>query len=677
MSAAVDFTLSPDSLIESLVGPGARVLGPKLDRGVLALAIERDGEVEYISLRDAVRQVSFAARETRAIEPFGSRHELLAWVPSNKRQQALEMEAHLADVLVGRTSSEGEPRGTYEAESTTETQRRAAKVEELKISQSTMTRRIQDFQESGVLGLVGHADRLLETSGALDVDPQILAVARDFVTSRVLDSRKDLASDYALLVDDLRRRGLLTLHRDDAVGPPLVEEILPFEKFKKMVRHLNRGRNPRTAKTRQQQANRPLVSGRRHRAFDFGDVVEMDSTPLDVLVGGANGPIRAHAVFAICVATRYLWVRVVAGAPRGRDLALLLWDMAGGESAMVSGSEIGADVVPNLPRRTVTVNAWRNAGPPPASLPGCVVLDHGAEEENGRFIRYLAQLGITIRWARTRNPADKAYVESSISDFARMCQLLPGHKGNTVENRFATDPTNAHLPTMDMLHAAIPVWQHIHANTPHTGLPHPHRPGHFLTPMEAVCTSVTRGIPIRGFTDATRALGLLEHKRLTPQDDGITIGRRRYTGPGYEDVIQASLARNGRRSPVTFYFDPNRPGRLYWPIPGQFEVHVFTTPEENADVVMPFADIRADWLAAIQGHKQPTGHQRALERATLLAAMNDAMAGVEGANNVVALRVAQPAPRSRQQRSTFGWDLTADADLLDADLLDDGPQEER
>jgi len=168
-----------------------------------------------------------------------------------------------------------------------------------------------------------------------------------------------------------------------------------------------------------------------------------------VFVQGPDGPVKAHAVFAKCVSTKYLWVRVTAGAPRGRDVALLLWDMAGGEETFASGvANRPGQSVPALPRNVLALNLWRSTGAPPAWLPGAIVLDHGPKEESHRLIRYCAQIGVTILWAATREPTDKAYVESVISEFARACQLIPGHEGNAVGNRPSADPQR--IPTTAM-----------------------------------------------------------------------------------------------------------------------------------------------------------------------------------------------------------------------------------
>src|SRR6476620_5252638 len=102
--ASFEMRVDYDALLESIVGPAGRILGPRLERGEFVLAVEREGEVEHVSLRDALHQHGSALRTLTPEACFGSQHELLAWVDPVKREMALALEAHLIDVLYGRSS---------------------------------------------------------------------------------------------------------------------------------------------------------------------------------------------------------------------------------------------------------------------------------------------------------------------------------------------------------------------------------------------------------------------------------------------------------------------------------------------------------------------------------------------------------------------------------------------
>ncbi|MDO7868163.1 hypothetical protein [Nocardioides jiangxiensis] len=656
----VNIRLSLDSCVSDMAGAAARVLKTVEENGALHVIVEVNGEVERIPLSEVIRAKTFEACEATPRRPFGAEHELMNWIPKVKRDKARALEAHMIDVIHGR-STEG---GPYDASTTTMSQRRAAKMAELGMNKSKMHRSIRDYRESGIVGLVPAADRVLDANGALDLDPEVLAVARDFVADQRTSSTKGRGNLHGLFLAELAKQGLVTLHEDlatDAV--PFGPTVVSSEKFTKMVNYLNRGKGPQSARVRQQQANRPHTHGARHRAFDFADRIEMDSTPLDVFVRGENGRVKAHAVFAICTSTRYLWVRIVPGAPKGADLALLLWDMAGGEAAVVPGSDLATTGVPTLVRNELSLNAWRGEGTPPAALPGTVVFDHGAEEENARVIGHCTQLGVTIEWARTRQPTDKAYVESAINSFARWCQLVPGHKGNNVENRPHSEPDP--VLTVQEFQAMANAWQQDYVTRPHTGLPHPSASKRFFTPAQAVAFSINQDVHIRAQRDPTRLLGLLHRVEMTPQDEGIRIGRQTFVCEDFEQIIRASAWRTGKREPMTFYFDPGRMGRIYWPTPDGLAVKVLKTPAEAGVAVMPFADVRAGWEARAQGAKELAKNSHAARVARhVIHGAEEAMR--TAAHNVVSFRTGKVVEPSVDWQSG-GWNLADALAALDAE----------
>src|SRR5690606_9321069 len=90
--AVMDVGLSTDDLIRSIAGPMARVLRADLSGGEFVVVVERDGEIEEISLWEAIRQHRVWARASAPAAPFSEDHELLNWIPRAKREQALTLE---------------------------------------------------------------------------------------------------------------------------------------------------------------------------------------------------------------------------------------------------------------------------------------------------------------------------------------------------------------------------------------------------------------------------------------------------------------------------------------------------------------------------------------------------------------------------------------------------------
>jgi hypothetical protein len=689
-TVAVD--LSTDAQIRRVDGTDRVVLKHLIDEvGDLNIVTFEDGETRTGAIQAVLRECAARYRLENPFITVDRNSELLNWLSEKKMQEAHELAQHVYDVLNGRGTAPGDRRpNPYDPVTTDETTRRRSKVAELGVSDSNFGRWIQRVKDEGPLGMARHASRVLGAVGVLDVDPEILAVVRHYLEDRDVSSKKTRVSEHAEVLDLLRRQGLVSraagIPRLGGGTIPLESEALSAATFDKLVRQFAKGRSVRTAKTRQQQSNRPAVRAVRHRGFDFGDRIEMDSTPVDIHVAGPDGPQRLWAVFAVCVSTRYCWLRLVPGAPRGVHLGLLLWDIVGGTSQWPAGpgsinpsdpsepaersalsSGAGATSLPAVPH-AIDANLWRGEGPPPAStLPGCIVVDHGAEEENNYFISLCAQLGIELHWARTMDPTHKSHVESLIRKFALACELVPGHKGNTVENRPFRQATR--LLTFAQARAAFRVWPTWQANQPHSGLPLDVGSKKFLTPMEAVSISLTRGVPVRVLADPTFALRLLPHLTLTPHDDGVTWQKRRYTCRDYDAIIAHSTARGTKRRPLAFYYDPDAPGTLYWPEPGSFRVRALHAPGVASGVTPVFAEVREVLRCSLSGQRWPTHDEMATRRADLLELMAHAwrLEGLESELNVVPMKRrrgngAKPK-NSRDRIDNGGWDLDMLADL--------------
>lgn len=590
------------------------------DSGQIMFELFKNGETESKSLQELLSAVSVAHRALTPDFVPDPDAEVLHWIAPEVRNKALRSQAHLIDVISGRpagdTSKDAE---LYDAEKTTVTERRTAKRAELGWSASTMSRREAAYRARGIVGLIPHSGRKAQLKNVIDVAPEILAVIREHAQAGHLGSKKHLQSDYAAVIVDLRRRGMVS-RNPGTPGPdgrelPGIDEVLPYHRFAALWHQLNGGRTQRNAKTRHEQSKRPTDGPLRHRAYDFAQMLEVDATPTDFFVQGPDGePRRAYAVFAVCVSTKMTWLRLVREPPRGRDLALLLFDIIGGHC--LARAEHGAQIsaVPSL----LQLNAFPpNAGPPPGVLPTSIRLDHGAEEENTLWISLCAQLSIELHWAATMTPTDKAFVESLIHTFAISCQLVPSHKGNTVVNR-PKFISPGDIPTFEQAARAFSQWPEWAANQPHTGL-QVGTTNRFLTPIQAVLASLRFGNVIGVLADPTLALRLLPTKLLKPEDDGVTWERRRYWCEDYQDLKDAST-RRGEARKLAFFYDPQAKHRLYWIEPGTFNVRRLSSPGADSGVAPAFDSVRR-MIATTLGHtgqKWPTHTEIGERRADLL-----------------------------------------------------------
>ena len=634
--------------------------------GRIMFELFNNGEVEAKSLQ---AMMSTAAAVHRVLVPIVDPDpdaEILHWIDSETRTKALREQAHLIDIRDGRPEGDASKDGHLYAPGSTLTSRRKAKRDELGWTPSKMSNKEKVYRKRGIVGLIPHSGRKTQLKSTFDIPPEILAVVREHCQGRHLSSKKDLNTEYAGVIADLRRRGMVSrtpgIPGPDGRELPEVPKVLPYHRFVELVRQLDGGRSRRHAKTRREQSKRPTSGPLRHQAYDFGQMLEVDATPTDFLVRGPDGePRRAYAVFAVCVSTRMMWMRLVEEPPRGRDLALLLFDILGGHALARAEQSAPLSTVP----RHLRLNAFPpNAGPPPGVLPTAIRLDHGSEEENQLWIGLCAQLFIELHWAATMTPTDKAYVESLISTFARDCQLVPSHKGNTVLNRpHFIEPGD--LPTFEQATRAFSQWQVWAANQPHTGL-QIGTTNRYLTPLQAVHASLRYRNPVGVLADPTLALRLLPTKLLQPQDDGVTWQRRRYWCEDYKDLITASTSRGDRRK-LVFFYDPQAKHRLYWIEPGTFNVRRLSSRCADSGVQPAFDSVRrtmADVLG-LSGQPWPTHTEIAESRADLAEQFeqNWDRDGLNPSHNVIPLRPTAAGTKHTKRPSTAtefdngGWRL--------------------
>lgn len=672
-----DIEVGVGSLAPTITGD-MEVLGPKLIGGEILVQLRRDTEVVTVPWQEMVCE-AMAGAETVEVAVLPDRDvELLHHATPEERRHIDEWERHVLDARDGRPPNPAAP-SPYDSDRTTQEQRVALKTAELGLKRGEMRRKMHRYQDRNKRAFL-HGNRNLPGDVLRACDPAVLAVLRSFVEREKITSKKSLSVQHSMVLAELRERGLARsdshTHSSDGVPLPEAEELLPDKRFKAVVRALRRGANPTNdAKTTQSKDKRPRQGPIRHHGLEFGDIVEIDSTPCDFQVWGPDGPQKVHAVFAKDVATKYPWIRLTLGAPRGIHLALLLHDMANPQPL---GALAPQHCITTKPRE-VRLNAWPpHAGDaPPALLPGCIVLDHGTEGENTHFIGLLGQLGVHIEWANTMTPTDKAHVESLISKFAAVSQIVPGHKGNAVKNRPERLQTKG-LPTFRAVASIFRLWTFYAASQPHLGLPHGLAAKRFLSPNEALLSSLARKAPIRVSRDPNLVMRFMPSFARVPGDGGVVWDKVTYWCEDYEDLVEYASASGRTRQRLAFHFDPDDRTRIFWNEPHTHAWRVLYAPGGDGLRERPFEDVREDLLKEIPGGTRPTKTRTAVERAYLIEESRRIQAADE------ALGLPSPtAPKTRAATigdyvlSTGGWDLS-DLEHLSinaTDLADPGDGE--
>jgi putative transposase len=333
------------------------------------------------------------------MEPFG----LLDSLPEKVLTEAREWERHVVEVDTGLPPGAGPgatPRPDYDPAKRSLVERKQAKAAELGVSLRTVQYRRARYAEQGLWGLVDQrAVRTWEATGRADA--RLVAAAR-----QVIDAETHTSTGTR---GRLIRRVVKAV--EDAYGPGVVP--LPGRTaFYKLVDALSTGRHTfGSAVTRRQTANRPDGMFTPTFAARPGEQVQIDSTPVDVMVLLETGlAVRADLTIAVDVATRTICAAVLRPVgTKAVDAALLLARMLVPEPMRPGWQAALRMSVSRLPHaRLLDVDARMElAAAKPVIVPDTIVIDGGKVFVSDTFTRACARLGISVQNCRPGTPTDK------------------------------------------------------------------------------------------------------------------------------------------------------------------------------------------------------------------------------------------------------------------------------
>jgi hypothetical protein len=366
-------------------GPERAVLRPgdwvRFDTGehqVLALA----GTSVRLRSASGVEQVVLASYLTTApdfavlggepvpqVEPLG----LLEGLDLEALAAARVWERHVVEVETGLPAGAEAgtpPRPEYDPARTTLNERDAAKAAELGISVRTVQARRARYAQQGLWGLVDQrATRRWEATGRADA--RLVETIRE-----VLDAQTHVSTGTRSRL--VRRVVKAVEARYGAGAVPLPSR----NTFYKLIEALSVGRHTFTsAVTRRQTANRPAGPFTPTFAARPGEQVQIDSTPIDVMVLLESGmPARADLTIAVDVATRTIGAAVLRPVgTKAVDAALLLARMLVPEPMRPGWSAALRMSASRLPHaRLLDVDARMElAAARPVIVPDTIVIDGG------------------------------------------------------------------------------------------------------------------------------------------------------------------------------------------------------------------------------------------------------------------------------------------------------------
>lgn len=309
----------------------------------------------------------------------------------------------------------------------------------------------------------------------------------------------------------------------------------------RILARLEKSRHPfGNATTRRTQASRPDRTWGRQAPLRPGELVEIDSSPLDLMLiypDGSTG--KADLTIALDIATRTPLAAILRPeATKAVDAAILLaramtplpmqpgWDAALGYSRSVlpQGMIPGGEDV----RSAIAAK--------PVIVPESITVDRGKVYIGATFTAACERLQISLTKAAPRTGTDKPHIERFFAGInSGFTQYLAGYTGPNVVRRGKDPAAEAQFSLADVQSLLdwwlVAVWQ----NRPHPGLRHPAMPKKDLTPNEAFAalSGVAPQIPVTLTREDYIALLPVDWRTIQPY--GVNFHNLHYDNPALHE----------------------------------------------------------------------------------------------------------------------------------------------
>ena len=514
------------------VGVGDRILAGGTPNVVVSVSGTRvrlaDDEGRVVTVTAAELAGGARFEIPAAASPRGPRPETgLEGLPAAVVGEASWWEAHIAEVVYGLrpdAPAGARPRPQYDPEHTSLTEREKAKAAELSaagrpVPASTVKHRRQRWEAYGLPGL---ADRRLarRKRPAGRADEEVVAAMRQAIGETARASSRTAGFVIWRTREILREAGY--------DGP------VPSDRtFYRLFGTLSHGRQVTgSASTRRSLAGRPEGMFGSLPTAAPGEVVQIDSTPLDVLVLLDDGvPGRVELTGMIDVATRVVPAAVLRPTTRAVDASVLLARALTPEPARPGWPEALKMAHSVLPyERLLDIDArLEHAAARPVIVPDTIVIDHGSVFVSAAFRSACRHLGISIQPAHLGSGSEKGHIERYFGSVASLfCQFASGYAGRSPDRR-GRHVEDQPLWSMAELQELLDEWLvAFWLNRRHDGLRDPEHPGRAFTPNEKYAALVEAAgyVPV--------ALGPDDYIELLPASwravnaYGIKLARRSY-----------------------------------------------------------------------------------------------------------------------------------------------------
>ncbi len=512
------------------IGDRVRVGGvPSVVIGVSGMVVrlaDEAGTVQAVTVTELASDPRFEI--AAAAVPGTPRREIgLEGLPAAAAEEASWWEAHIAEVVYGVPPDAPigtRPRPQYDPARTSLTGRERAKAAELAaagrpVPASTVKHRRQRWEAHGLAGLVDRrAARRTRAAGRAD--------------ERVADAMRQAIGEAA--GESSRTAGFVIWRTREILAAAGYDGAMPSDRtFYRLFGALSHGRHTTgSASTRRSLAGRPEGIFGSVPAAAPGEVVQIDSTPLDVLVLLDDGvPGRVELTGMIDAATRVVPAAVLRPSTRSVDASVLLARALTPEPVRPGWPEalkMAHSVLP-YDRLLAIDERLEHAAARPVIVPDTIVIDHGSVFVSAAFRASCRHLGISIQPAHLGSGAEKGHIERYFGSVGSLfCQFASGYTGRSPDRR-GRHVEDQPLWSMAELQELLDEWLiAFWLNRPHDGLRDPEHPGRAFTPNEKYAALVEAAGYVPVALGPDDYVELLSASWRAVNAYGIKLNRRTY-----------------------------------------------------------------------------------------------------------------------------------------------------
>ncbi|MGJ5751495.1 Mu transposase-like protein [Streptomyces puniciscabiei] len=456
----------------------------------------------------------------------------IAEFPKTAADQARWWEGHILEVLHGLPPDAPQgavPRPEFDPRLHSLAERERAKAAELTAAGHRMTasgvkQRRQRYHRDGLVGLAdGRSAKQLPPFG--QIAPAVVNAMRQAI-AETTD-----ASSRTVRFTIWRTKQILA-SGEDGDGIELPHERTLYRLFDKLAAGTHA---TGSATTRRSLHARPAGPFGEVPAIAPGELMQIDSSPLDVLVRLDDGIAEKVELTALVdIASRSITAAVLRPTTKAADASALVARSITPDLMRPGWSEslrMSRSVLPH--RRLLALDErLEHAAARPVIVPETVVCDHGKLFISNNFRASCRFLGITLQPTHKASPFEKGVIEKTLGSVATLfAQFVAGYTGRSVDRRgrHLEDGPLWSLPELQELldEWIVAVWQ----NRPHDALRDPDAPRRAFSPNEKYAMLLESSGYVPAALSGEDYVELLPERWQAINAYGIKINHRTYDSP--------------------------------------------------------------------------------------------------------------------------------------------------